>query len=296
MKESSKKRSIPVTRYYKSSVKPSNSVKNNNAHKKSGEIISILNEFIRKLPQRIFLLAIVALLIINTTVSSNVSVKIQDISNQNTYRPLSDYNDGINQLMNESVLYKSKFTLSSTTLESKIKELFPEVVDATVVVPLTGRKLQVGLRLGNPLIRLRLKTDKQGIVGENGKLLILTGTNTILESFSTLPSLVVEPNVDFEQGSQVLTSAETSLVSLLLAEFDGSEPYRYAISSITFQVEKREMQVNFEGKSFFAKLTPERGVRGQVGALLATLKNLQEQGALPGSYIDVRVEDRVFVK
>ena len=83
---------------------------------------------------------------------------------------------------------------------------------------------------------------------------------------------------------------------LLISEFDGSTTYRHKVKSIEFDVQKREIRVRFEGVGYYAKLTPERESRVQVGALVSALRSTGEQGSLPTEYIDVRVDDRVFVK
>ena len=89
---------------------------------------------------------------------------------------------------------------------------------------------------------------------------------------------------------------ETELIQTLRNEFDGSSSIRPQVNSILFDVEKREMQVRFNKASYFARVTPERDSREQVGALVATIAQLDEDNDTPNEYIDVRVEGRVFVK
>jgi hypothetical protein len=236
----------------------------------------------------------VVLIILNTTISS-VSLKVQD-SSLSSYRTFEDYNYGLQKILDESIFNKSKLTLRTSKLENSIKEAFPEVSKATVIIPLAGRKLKVGLQMDQPLLRLVYQDNRQGIVGESGRLLVLTDKKVVLSSFSSLVSLIIEPNLEFVQGNQVLTTTEIELISLLLREFDGSTTYKPKTLLINFKVEKREIQVNFEGKAFFAKLTPERDAKLQIGSLVATLKQLNEQGSEPSEYLDVRVEERVYVK
>jgi len=289
-------RSLPVTRYYKpSNVSKKKPARKTGADLGAGSMLNKAKATLSNLLQKILIITIIALILINTTMSS-VVVKIQESEDSHSYRSLSEYNDVVTSVFSESLFNRSKLTLDSSKFESSIKDVLPEVIEVTAVIPLAGRKLQVGIKTDDPLIRLRRQTDQQGIVGKSGKLLLLTDTNLVLEGFSALPSLEVMPNVNFDRGSQVLTTSETVLISLLISEFDGSEPYRNKISSIVFDVEKRELQVMFNNVSFFAKLTPERGAREQVGSLLATLKQLAEQGAMPSKYVDVRVDGRAFVK
>ena len=242
------------------------------------------------------LLAIIFLMLANTTLSGT-AVKVSTATDKiGLYKTQKIYSDDINTIFRNNLLNKSKFTLNSTKLEEQIKAKFPEVEQATVIIPLAGRKLQVGVVLAKPLARLQYdKSNKQAIISEKGVVIDVQDASQVSSSFSELPIISV-PNVNFSAGDSLLTTQEASLVSLIRSEFDGTEDYRYKVRSLEFDVQKREIRVKFEGVNFYAKLTPERDSREQIGSLVVSLKSLQEQGRLPQEYIDVRVEDRVFVR
>ncbi len=291
--------SVPVTRYYKSSQQPTNARKTKNDSKNRS--ISLGNNskagsFFKSLPQKILTLAVVLLLLVNLTMSSS-KVKVIESEQSSSYRSSEKYHEGVESLMNSNVLYKTKLTFSSSRFEAELEELYPELDYSTAVVPLAGRKLQVGLKFEKPLVRLQIKKDQQGIVGDNGKLFLITDTNTALSNFSDIPSMTIEPKVDFIEGSQVLTSAESELIELLNNEFDGSEEYRPKLDYVEFNVKNRELKAFFKGQTMYGKLTPERNSQVQVGALVATMSDFAlNRGGLPVTYIDVRVDKRVFVK
>lgn len=186
--------------------------------------------------------------------------------------------------------------LNSSSFETKIKTMFPEVESAVVVTPLAGRRLQVGLELEKPLARLnQALSNSQAVLSYSGTVVLEDDATLINEKFAQIPSISI-PNITYSVGDQILTSSEAGLIRLLINEFDGSTPYRHKVKSIEFDVQKREIRVRFESVSYFAKLTPERESRVQVGALVSALKSMTEQSSLPTEYIDVRVDDRVFVK
>jgi hypothetical protein len=293
--DKNKKSQSPIVGYYRPSNRGNVVEKESKKSLDLNTIFTTLKILLQKLLKNVFIVAIVVIALFNTTLSG-VSVKV--IGNSSgSLRSSSDYNAGISQLLNESFLNSSKITFRSLDFEEQIKQQYPEVTDVSVVVPLAGRKLQIGLQLDNPILRLRTANNQQqGLIGSTGTLIARADTNVILEQFPTVPSISIDPLVEFDTGNQVLTSVEVGLISLLMEEFDGSEPYRPSVESVVFMVQKREINVRFKGVGYFAKLTPERDARPQIGSLVATLKQLKEQGNAPQEYIDVRVEDRVFVK
>lgn len=293
--------SAPIVRYYRpaptskatkkdnSGASKSSADSRNNPKTKSSSLFS--------LAYRWFGIIIILFLVIANTTISDAIVKIDAGSSEfANYRSLEEYNTEINRIFNSSIKNKSKFTLNSSSLEAEIKKKFPEVSNAVVVTPLAGRRLQVGISLEKPLARLQQPlNNSQAILSSTGSVVIEDSATVINERFADYPSISI-PNINYSVGDQILTSSEASLIRLLISELDGSEPYRYKVKSLEYDVQKREIRLRFENVGFFARLTPERGAREQVGALVSSLKSLTNQGGLPSEYIDVRVDDRVFVK
>lgn len=291
------KSSAPIMRYYRPPVTSKNQrstteKSNTNQRNKSSDSHTSIFGLIYKW----FGIIIILFLVIANTTISDAIVKINSDSQASMYRSLEEYSEGINNIFASNIKNRSKFTLNSSSFESKIKTQFPEVKTAVVVTPLAGRRLQVGLELEKPLARLNQSlSNSQAVLSESGTVVLEDDATVINEQFAQIPSISI-PNITYSVGDQILTSSEAGLIRLLVSEFDGSTPYRHKVKSIEFDVQKREIRVRFEGVGYYAKLTPERESRVQVGALVSTLRSTGEQGSLPTDYIDVRVDDRVFVK
>ena len=294
-----RKSSAPIMRYYRPAVGGNNQRTNTDKTKSKNNFRSAPDgsrTSIFGLIYRWFGIIIIIFLVVANTTVSDAIVKINANNQSDMYRSLEEYSEGINSIFKSSVKNRSKFTLNSTTFEAKIKSEFPEVKGAMVVTPLAGRRLQVGLVLEQPLARLNQSlSNTQAVLSESGTVVLEDDATVINEQFAKIPSLSI-PNINYSVGDQILTSSEAGLIKLLVTEFDSSTPYRHKVKSIEFDVQKREIRVRFDGVGYFAKLTPERESRVQVGALVSALKSVSEQGGLPSEYIDVRVDDRVFVK
>lgn len=291
------RRSLPVDRYYSSSSRQRTNLTETKRSPGKGTVgnsgapsLKIFN----KILQWGSIFSIVAVLLLNVALR-DVGVKVQQFEDSESFRSNAEYVESIQSVFNSSVFNKTKFSFNSLAFENKVRETLPEVVKATAVVPIAGTRLQVGLEISEPLMRVQLSNLRQGVIGDNGLLLYESNSTDILSKFSELPLLQIEPTVTSSAGSQLLTSVETELLSLLIAEFDGTGTYRHTLDAITYNIEKREFRVDFNSASYFAKLTSERDPRLQVGALLASLTDLAEKGQLPSQYIDVRVDGRIFV-
>jgi hypothetical protein len=236
---------------------------------------------------------IIILLIMNISLSST-TVRVKGSSYH--YRSIEDYQRITDGILTKQLAYRSKITLSSERLESEIRTAIPEAEEVVAVVPLAGRQLQVILHIAEPLIRIqRQQSNMQGVISTAGIVTSEATSDVIAANFASLPIITIV-GVDTTIGAQILTQSEIGLISLLLKECDGSEPFRPKVTAIEFNVQKREMNIRFESVSYYGKVTPERESRTQVGALIKTLQYLKEQGSTPTEYIDVRVDDRVFVK
>ncbi len=237
--------------------------------------------------------AIIGLLLFINFTTTQPGVKFVDYDE--VYQSQDSYRSGIAEIYEQSWTNKGKLTMQTADFERSIKNKFPEVDGATVVVPLVGRQVQVGMSFVDPLGRLQASAGQQGIIGTNGSLLTLESSEQINARYAHLP-IISLPNMPYEKGQSLLTNDEVELIMLLRTELDGSEPFRYQLKSIEYDVKKRDILVRFFSVPYYAKLTPERTARDQVGALVATLRYALEQGIQPQEYVDVRVDDRTFVR
>lgn len=287
--------SAPVVRYYRPET-VSGSKKNSNQLENSRIEPSQSTSMFKRVGSIIWrwgvLLLIIGFLMINTTLSE-VAIKAPDSSY--LYQSQEVYEAELNKLLRSSLSSQSKLLLQSSRFESDIREEFPEVQEVTAVIPLAGRTLQIGLEFAEPLMRLQMPNNEQGIISRNGVLVFSDSASVINSKYSSLPSLSV-PLLLFEQKEQVLTVDEANLLALLVDEFDGSDESRPKVSTVEFDVKKREIRVRFSVVNYYAKLTPEREARAQIGALVALLEEQEDRGAVPAEYVDVRVEGRVFIK
>ncbi len=230
---------------------------------------------------------ILGLLSVNATIGSAVFI---ELPRDNIYRSTDEYIQSANKILNDNWSFRTKLTFQSEEYEQKLKDEFPEIASVSAVLPIAGRELQLSMTLQKPIARL--------VVG-GGRELVLTDAGRVVESnlSGNYPILSLQEPHELENGSQLLTSIESELLTLISQEFDGSSELRPKVKSTLYDIRRRELQVRFNDLAYYAKFTAEAEAGEQVGSLVATIADIvQSRIDKPKKYVDVRVAGRVFIK
>lgn len=229
----------------------------------------------------------------SSTLSSNVKVQVSKSNAE--FREQSEYRSGVKSILESSILNKSKLFADSDAIENKVKLMFPEVESAVLIMPLGGR---------NP--RLNITTSSIVASVDNGATTsVITESGLIIKDV-ILPNSPTQLRVrllnlditGFENGDQVLTRNEVSLIKLLRDELGKITINDKPVTpqSIDVNVIDASFMVKLKDFPFIVKMSSQSDSREEVGALLVALEWLSSDNSLPSEYIDVRVPGRVFVK
>lgn len=299
------RRTLPVDRYYSSmSTRRASDPRQSRRMSDSNQNIASITRRPARTAKELFGVGLrwagfvgIFIVVITNILLNDVGVKIAPQSAQNLYRNDDEYVSQVSSAFSGSVFYRTKATFDSDAFETSLRQMMPEIDVATAVVPLVGHKLQVGLLIAQPLSRVQLSPTRQGILADNGVIVQENTPEIISSKYSELPLLKLEPSVSLSAGEVLLTSGEVELIKLLKLEFDGSDKNRPLLNGMTYAVTKRELSARFDDAPFYTRFTTvDKDARTQVGAAIATIRQMQEQGTIPQEYIDARVSGRVFVK
>jgi hypothetical protein len=201
------------------------------------------------------------------------------------YRSVNEYRIKAEQILNNDVTQKAKPFFRSSRFEEKMKTAFPEIVSINAVVPLGGRTLKIALITSSPLVAMQNGTEK-GIIDDSGTIVTANSSST---SADNLPLLrLATPIDDVKLGDRILTNQEIELLTLLKKETK--------LRGVLLIVGEGQMEAHFSDVNYYSKLSTYSSPQLQVGALLATKRQLAGDNNQPTKYIDVRVPGRVFVQ
>jgi len=94
-------------------------------------------------------------------------------------------------------------------------------------------------------------------------------------------------------GRAALPRANVAFITEVLGQLTAK---KIKVSTLTLPVGASELDVRVEGASYITKYNLHGDARAEVGAFLATKQYLEAQHKTPTSYIDVRVDNKVYYK
>jgi hypothetical protein len=111
---------------------------------------------------------------------------------------------------------------------------------------------------------------------------------------------LLERQEKFTVGARVLTLNEVQLIRLIESEFaeytlSDTPNTALATADYSLSIARGRLEVSFEKVPYYARFNTFGNSEEQVGKLKATLAKLSREGTLPATYVDLRVEGRVFV-
>lgn len=234
----------------------------------------------------------IVLIVFATTLSSSPDIQLKKESIQ--YYETSVYQNYARQLINQSISNRSKLLFQSNDFEAAMRAKFPEINQIASIVPLGGRDLSVLIAVSDPFAVVSSGSDK-GILNTDG---IIVSENMVSSSEDLINIRFTSPQENFEVGSRILTADEVKMLNELKTElqtFTLKDGTKLEIEEVLFDVSTGQLEVKLKDKPFYLKLSSFSDANLQVGAVKATLKQLDRDSALPTQYLDVRVPNRVFV-
>lgn len=273
--------SKPTFSYYKAN-KNANTQNNN----------SKISNFLKNLP--VFSSLVVMAVCVGYVISlnSNPTIKIinsdtQELAGINIDK--DKYSKIIQQLLNNSVMNKSKITINSEKLESEIYSRITEATDIAVTLPIISRSPVVYIRIAEPAATLQTSTNKLFIIDEKGRAVKEADSKDSINLISVVDNSGLTINI----GNQAIPQSQLEFIQQVDAQLKAKKinPNEFIYSN-----NANELIVSLKRKDFVAKFNLAGNPRSQSGTLIATLKYLKARNINPTKYIDVRVEERAYYK
>lgn len=238
------------------------------------------------IPTYLAIIVIITSLLYSSFISSTPIVLVPS---QQGLRDKSFYQQQASEVISHSIFNKSKFTFDSRSFKEQLMTLSPEVDDVTVHIPLTGRKLVVGLVFERPAYVFTV-SGKDYVVGANGVILAEAKdvTTTARENLRILED---KAPLTVSVGKPVLLTSDIAFIDTVYAELTAKGT---VIDKMVLPQGAGELYVYVKDNNYFIKLSLSGDARQQAGAYSAVMKTLGD--AKPNEYVDVRVGERVFVK
>lgn len=205
-------------------------------------------------------------------------------------RTTSEYETEFAAHLGRSIFNRNKFTINTAKIEREIQAEHPELRKVSISLPLLGRRPVIQVE---PAAARLILTNTRGsfLIDEDGRALI--EAKHARGSLRGLPVLTDESGLEIKKGSIMLPSDNVEFITTVRFQLQAKQ---MAVQALTLPRTANELHLRLESQPYYVKFNLRAPALSQVGAFLATQERLSAEGSLPSEYIDVRVEDRVYVK
>jgi hypothetical protein len=284
-------KTAPVFSYYsKRSVEGESSIRN--AKNAQAPAAKSKTFWLGYLPSLLSLIVIILAAAYLTTLSSNPRVAIASKPEQPAVvQPTKVYEERAQQLLKGSLMNRSKLTINTDKLASQLENEFPELGQIVVAIPLISRRPLLQTSPAAPSIILSGKGGS--FVIDNRGIPILKANKLPSSVKERLPVVTDSSDTSIELGKQIVTTELVAFIEAVHAQLRAKD---VLIEAYTLPSLANELHVRLVGKGYLVKFNTGADPKGQVGTFLVVQERLDSENKSPSEYIDVRVDERAYIK
>ena len=246
----------------------------------------------RHLPSVVAMLAVLLSVGYLSTISPNPRLVLLGQSDgANLLRAKQDYVAASQDILKRNIADKSKITIDSAGFSREMKQRFPELSDVAITLPLMGRRPVVEVVASQPV--LRISSQGQTYLLDAGGKALIKQTDASNIAQTRLFEVKDQSNLPLDVGKGALPKESVTFITTFINQLvqTGLAP-----SEISLPAKASELQVRLKDASYYLKASVMTDPRVAAGQFLAVKKRLEAEGKKPSEYIDVRIEEKVYVK
>lgn len=241
-------------------------------------------------------LAVLALLLLANSIFLSREPKIMitagSDSRRLSLRSEDEYALAAREELARSFTNANKITINAGGLAEAMEARFPELDRVSVVLPFIGRQPVFYIQPARPALLLK---------GPDGAVFILDDSGRAIMNAAKVPQagklglVVVEDQsgLPLDLGKSVLPSDDIAFITEVQGQLKAKN---LKIVAMVLPPGTSELDVRIEGKPYMVKFNLRGDARAEVGSLLAVKQHLERENKTPGSYIDVRVDNRAYYR
>jgi hypothetical protein len=207
----------------------------------------------------------------------------------NFLQPLSVYQSAASKILSQSLLNRSKLTINTDEVAAKLVKEYPEIVNASVVVPIVDHTPIVEIQ---PAVSAVILSNSTGdfVIDEQGND-VSQIQSSLVSQFASLPLVTDQSGLIVKSGEPVLSTTAIQFLDVVTDQFrvKGIKVQSMTLAPIPYQ-----LNVQLAGDSYYIKFNLQGNARLEVGTYFATSAYLSSQNITPGQYIDVRVSGKAY--
>lgn len=251
----------------------------------------------RNLSKRAFVivLAIVGTALAVNSLMLNRDPEVIALADSNSRRYLlhsqETYYEAARSILGSSLANTNKLTVNTDKIAAEIRRQFPELEEVSVALPLVGHQPVIYLQPAEPALLLRSAGDVL-VVSSSGQVLAETANPARL---AKLGLVVVEDQsgLALKPGTSALPGADVAFITEVVGQLRAK---KLTLTALTLPRGASELDIRLKGDPYIVKFNLRGDARAEAGSYLAVRQYLKRTRQTPSSYIDVRVENKVYYR
>lgn len=190
-----------------------------------------------------------------------------------------------------SLFNGNKLTVNTSKIAADLQRQFPELKAVSVSLPFVGTQPVVYVQPSTPRLLLANSSGAYVLDG-NGRALV---NSTQVPNIDALhvPAVTDQSNLKTELGQVALPKDVVSYITEVVGQLQAKG---VGVTQLVLPAGTTELQVHMNGVGYYVRYNLHGNAREEAGAYLATKQYLDGRHITPGSYIDVRVENKVYYR
>lgn len=242
-------------------------------------------------PGMIALLAIVVSFAYVLTLDTNPRLSQKAFEEPSLLQDASVYQQATQRILKQSIFNRSKALIDTKAIENQLMEQFPELAEVSITIPLTGRRPIVALRPVVP--RLILRTDTGAYVLDTAGKAVLKVSSDDKAAQLNLPIVQDETGLEVTLNKSALGSNDASFITEVVHQLQAAQ---LEVDQLTLPAIPHELHIRVKDQPYYVKFNLQGDPAQQAGAFLAVKEQVEADRAVPAEYIDVRVDERAYLR
>jgi len=282
----------PVFSYHANrSVRAGSAARQTEEQQEAASRPSKVFQWTKRLPTLASLLLIVIIAVLCLQLSNNPKVVTVGPSGSQVFlRNRKVYEDAARAAFTP-VLNSNKLTVNTSKIVEDLQAQFPELKVVSVSLPFVGSR---------PVVYIQPATPKVLLVGKGGMFVLDASGRALISGNQVqdldalhIPVVNDQSGLTIELGKVALPSSAVSFITEVAGQLNAKG---LKVSNLTLPTGSTELQVHMAGVGYYVRFNLHGNAREEAGAYIATKQYLDSNHKSAGEYVDVRVENKVYIK
>ncbi len=226
------------------------------------------------------------------TLDTNPKITISPGEGNTLLQDADIYQVAARKELTGSIMNRSKVTINTFDTARNLQMQFPEIDQVAITLPLAGRRPIISITAAEPSIILATNSGSY-VLDDKGRA-IRKASQISSSATAALPVVSDETSLSIEVGKNVLPKQTVKFITGVMTQLQAKQS---GAESLTLPAVANELHVRPRGQSYYLKFNTEGEPALAVGTFMAVKQRIEaNEQFLPTEYIDLRIQERAYIK